>query len=24
MAIERMWGWKDAWQNRLLPDLCQQ
>ena len=22
MAIERMRGWKDACQNRLLPDLC--
>jgi hypothetical protein len=24
MAIERMRGWKDACQNRLLPDLCHQ
>jgi hypothetical protein len=24
MAIERMLGWKDACQGRLLPDLCHQ
>jgi hypothetical protein len=24
MAIEPMLGWKDACQNRLLPDLCHQ
>jgi hypothetical protein len=24
MAIELMLGWKDARQNRLLPDLCHQ
>ncbi len=24
MAIERMRGWKDACQNRQLPDLCHQ